>query len=203
MTNAGGQSTHGDREGLAFSAWGDGDWSKLLLYTQSRRYTAGELLLQAGEADRTLYIVVGGVLEVLLPGSPPQVVATVPQGSLLGEQAFTDGRPRSAHVRARTDGEIVGLSPEYFEAFALGYPELALTFLLDLARILSLKLRATTAQVSGAPVDAAADLMPPRHRVDVDTVTRAQAAASRADAELLDRMDRHLNELRRRPRPPA
>lgn len=201
MTNAGGQSGQSDREGLAFSVWDDGDWSKLLLYTESRRYTAGELLLRAGEADRTLYIVVGGELEVLVPGNPPQVVATVPQGSLLGEQAFTDGRPRSAHVRARTDGEMVGLSPEYFEAFALGYPDLALTFLLDLARILSLKLRDTTAQVGGAPADVAADLRPPSHRVDIDTVTRARAAAGRADAELLDQMDRHLNELRRRPRP--
>ncbi len=189
-----------------FSAWSDDNWAKLIPYTQSRRFSAGEVLLRAGEYDRTLYIVMDGSLEVLALGPQATVVATVPTGSILGEQAFMDGQPRSAHVRAQTGGELVSLSPEYFDAFAFGYPELALAFLYDLGRILSLKLRATTSMVHEAGGQAAqrppvhADTLPPAQRVDLDKVARARAAAQSPDSELLQRIDDRLKELRRQHR---
>lgn len=186
-----------------FSAWSQEDWEKLIPYTQARRFSAGEVLLRAGEVDRTLYIVAEGSLEVLAGNPLASAVATVPSGSILGEQAFLDGQTRSAHIRAQTDGELVGLSPEYFDAFAFGFPSLALAFLCDLARILSLKLRATTSKVSEPHQQlpqfssAHADALPPPQRVDLEKVARARAVAESPEGELLQRLDDRLKELRR------
>ena len=186
-----------------FGAWSQDDWEKLIPYTQARRFTAGEVLLRAGEFDRTLYIVAEGSLEVLAANPQAAVVATVPSGSILGEQAFIDGGRRSAHIRAQTNGELVSLSPEYFDAFAFGFPALALAFLCDLARALSLKLRTTTSKVSETqhePVRFSlpnADTLPPPQRVDLEKVGRARAVAANPDGELLQRLDERLKELRR------
>jgi CRP-like cAMP-binding protein len=48
-------------------------------------------------------------------------------------------------VRALTDGELRSLTPEAFEVLAAREPDLARRVLLDLGRILSLRLRATSA----------------------------------------------------------
>ena len=60
----------------------------------------------------------------------------------LGEGAFLDGAPRAVNVEAMSDGEVMRLSFEGFEALAARNPALARHILLDLGRILSARLRA-------------------------------------------------------------
>ena len=129
-------------------AFGPDDWQALLDYTQTERFTAGQVILPLGSRDRSLYIIGAGSVEVLVGPRPRQWrIATCDEGDVIGEQVFLDGEERSAEVRALTDVSLVKLSFEAFEAFAAHYPELARTFLLDLGRIISLRLRATTALV--------------------------------------------------------
>jgi CRP-like cAMP-binding protein len=66
-------------------------------------------------------------------------------GSVIGEQAFVDGQPRSATVRSTTDSELLRLSRDAFETFAARDPALAMDLIFDLARILSLRLRTSQA----------------------------------------------------------
>jgi CRP/FNR family cyclic AMP-dependent transcriptional regulator len=134
---------------LVFLAdWDDHDWDKLLAHTEIRRFRAGEMVIRAGESDRTLYIVAEGRLEVLLGDAGVRRIAIIETGSVVGEQVFLDGQPRSASVRALTDVKILRLSVEAFEVFAAHEPQLGLAFLFDLARILSLRLRQTTALIT-------------------------------------------------------
>jgi CRP-like cAMP-binding protein len=130
------------------AAWNDHDWEKLLAHTEILHFRAGEMVIQAGESDRTLYIVAQGRLEVLLGDARVRRIATIETGSVVGEQVFLDGQPRSASVRALTDGKILRLSLEAFEIFAAHEPHLGMAFLFDLARILSLRLRQTTALIT-------------------------------------------------------
>jgi CRP/FNR family cyclic AMP-dependent transcriptional regulator len=132
-------------------AWREQDWDKLLEYTQTRAYEAGDLVIRAGDVERTLYIVAFGTFEVLLPKGEsrrPVRFATVETGSVVGEQGFLDGYPRSATIRAATAGQMFQLSLEAFEGFAAREPKLARDILFDLGRILSLRLRQTTAFVA-------------------------------------------------------
>ena len=55
--------------------------------------------------------------------------------------AFFDGKPRSAHIVAREDVEILCLEIDRFEQLAAWRPRVAQRLLLDLGRVLSLRLR--------------------------------------------------------------
>jgi len=77
-------------------------------------------------------------------------LTTVDAGSVIGEQAFLDGRPRSATIRAVTDCELLRLSFEAFEVLAAREPDLARSILFDLGRILSIRLRRTSALISAS-----------------------------------------------------
>lgn len=130
------------------SHWDDQDWAKLLIYIQPHSFRAGEIVARHNEVERSLSILVDGALDVEAPGAEgqaPRHIAQINAGSVMGEQSFLDGLPRSAQVRASTDGEMLTLTLGSFQTFASGYPDLAAEFLFDLGRILSLRLRSTTA----------------------------------------------------------
>ena len=42
------------------------DWARLLDHCELLRFRAGDLIIRAGEQDRSLYIIVEGTLEILL-----------------------------------------------------------------------------------------------------------------------------------------
>ena len=125
----------------------DEDWALLLSYTETQLFQVGEVVINQGETDRGLYFLVEGRLEVLsLPARSRQWrhLADLGVGTVFGEQAFFDNRPRSALVRAVTDTTLLRLNPEDFEKLAGREPGLAQAILFDLGRILSLRLRQTS-----------------------------------------------------------
>lgn len=127
------------------------DWSRLLGYTEVRRFGAGETMISADEVDRALYIVSKGRLEILLPGVDGDLhFGTIGPGSVVGEIAFLDGGPRSATIRAVSDGELLRLSFEAYEVLAARYPELGRAILLDLGRIMASRLRETNEALARA-----------------------------------------------------
>jgi CRP/FNR family transcriptional regulator, cyclic AMP receptor protein len=127
------------------------DWSRLLHYTEVRRFGARETMIRAGELDRSLYIVTDGQLEVLLPGVDGEIrFGTIGPGSVTGEIAFLDAGPRSATIRALTDGELLRLSFYAYETLAAHYPDLGRAILLDLGRILAFRLRETNEALARA-----------------------------------------------------
>ena len=103
---------------------------------------------QRGAPDRALYFVAAGSLEVgAYPGGEAAApVARFGTGSVIGEQSFFDGQPRSMNVWAVGDGELLRLTPEAFEAFAIEEPALARDLLMALGRVLSVRLRQTTSR---------------------------------------------------------
>jgi CRP-like cAMP-binding protein len=127
------------------------DWSRLLGHTEVRRFSAGETMISAGEVDRALYIVAEGRLEILLPGVDGDInFGSIGPGSVVGEIAFLDAGPRSATIRAVSDGELLRLSFEAYEVLAARYPDLGRAILLDLGRILAARLRETNEALARA-----------------------------------------------------
>jgi CRP/FNR family transcriptional regulator, cyclic AMP receptor protein len=112
---------------------GEDDWSTLLEHTETRRFRPGDAVLTAGERDRALYLLVDGWLKA--PSGVVHPIATV------GEAAFLDGRPRAVTVRALTDGEVLRLGYDAFEALSARDASLGREILLDVGRILSARLR--------------------------------------------------------------
>ncbi len=144
--DAAAQATHS--EGVAFLAEADkDDWIRLFEHCMSIPFRTGDEIICQGDTGQSLFIVAEGELESIVTEKHRQQtvqLALMPAQSVFGEQAFFDGLPRSATVRARTDGELLELTMERFEMLAALHPRLARMILFDLGRIVSLRLRTTT-----------------------------------------------------------
>lgn len=132
----------------------DQEWATLLGHTRQRWFGAGDAVISAGARDRSLYLILDGSLEVLVPRGRRghQRVASLGAGSVIGELSFFDGGTRSALVRAVTAAELAELSPAEFEALAAADPALARRLLFELGRILARRLRTSqqAAPMAGA-----------------------------------------------------
>ena len=116
------------------------DWATIFSYAQVREVSAGLALVQAGEDDRALYLLIDGTVGVRMPREE-SAFKTIDAPSVLGELAFFDGAPRSATLDALTDVQVVRIDMDCFRQLSDNEPALAETMLLDLARILALRLR--------------------------------------------------------------
>lgn len=71
----------------------------------------GGVITEQGDVGREAYVVVSGEVQVQVNGHP---IATVGPGSLLGEMALLDLRPRSASLVAVTPAELVIFDAKQF-----------------------------------------------------------------------------------------
>jgi CRP/FNR family transcriptional regulator, cyclic AMP receptor protein len=139
-------------EALHLPNWRDGDWQKLFGFTSVRAVVSGDALIAQGEADRTLYFVLRGTLEIIVRSSDGLSMGSVAQikaGSVLGELAFFDSGPRSAGSWAVGQCEVAAMSADQYRAFEESNPGLARDLLFALGRILAKRLRQTNARVFG------------------------------------------------------
>lgn len=122
-------------------------WRCLFEHCVRFPFQAGEEIIRKGDLGQSLFIITEGELETISPdkNSPEGVrLALMPTTTVFGEQAFFDGQPRSATIRAMTNGELLELTMENFQKLSERNPRLASMILFDLGRIISLRLRATT-----------------------------------------------------------
>ena len=122
------------------------DWNKVLNIVETRHFQAGQDIVRNGEQDDSFYILSSGTVEIIVHDAKGNetVLTSLPEGSVFGEIAFFDGQPRSATVRAKGSGSAIRISRENFETFAAWEPLLARKILLELGKVLSLRLRWTT-----------------------------------------------------------
>jgi CRP/FNR family transcriptional regulator, cyclic AMP receptor protein len=119
---------------------GEQDWQIVLSHTETRRFSAGDEVIRAGDEDRALYLLTDGSLAV----ASGAAFRTIDAPSVVGEVAFLDGGKRSLTLVATTAGELRRLSLDNFEALAGRHPGLARAMLFDLGKIVSLRLRFLT-----------------------------------------------------------
>lgn len=139
-------------EELLPAGWSDADWKELFRFTSTRRIKAGDMLIRRGDPDRTLFFLLRGDLEVVAhagDGMSMGPLSRIRPGSVLGEQSFFDGSPRSASVWATDHCDVAAMTPEQYAAFETACPALARDLLFALGRVLAVRLRRTTAKVFG------------------------------------------------------
>jgi len=125
----------------------DEDWQTLLDFTSTRRFNVGDMVINQGDDDDALAFIASGQLEVLIPrgrSASLERLTTLTAGAVIGEQSFLDRKPRSTSIRAISDGEFYRLSRDAFTVLSAKHPVLAMRIVLDLGRILSIRLRNTT-----------------------------------------------------------
>ena len=135
---------------LVVPGWGQAEWSTLLSCTQPMELDAGEVLIQPRGYDRALYFVAAGRLEVATidsAGVGISALATISPGSVVGELAFFDGAPRSAKVWAVAPTRLLKFTLKDYQRYVSENPSQAAVFLFAMARLLSYRVRHTTARL--------------------------------------------------------
>ena len=142
------EEAHEDSEDLLFLPEATAnDWAKIFTFAEVLHVSAGLALVQAGEDDRALYLLTEGTLGVRMPRAET-AFKSIDAPSVVGELAFFDGSPRSATLDALTDVQVVKIDTECFSKLSDAEPALAHAMLMDLARILALRLRMASDVIS-------------------------------------------------------
>src|SRR5215471_3894314 len=144
------RSDNRDDELLVVPQWDAGAWCDLFAYTQPTLVKEGSVLIQRGMTERSLFFVTSGALEVsasINDSSLGTIVRILP-GTVVGEIAFFDERPRSAKVWAIEDSALLRLDLGDFQHYAAAHPVRTNELLFALGRLMALRLRRVTTQSS-------------------------------------------------------
>jgi len=89
-----------------------------------RHLLAGETLIQQGDVEDTMYLVINGrlVMESSENGNSPRILGEVERGESVGEFAMISPQPRSATIVAMRDSDVVEISREVFEKLSKEHP---------------------------------------------------------------------------------
>ncbi len=100
------------------------------------RLVGQDALVVEGDQRRTLFVLVGGRLDVLHrhDGADSAVYRMAP-GECAGTRAFVDGSARKAGLRANGDCVVLTLEPDDFEGLLAEHPMLVLKVMRALFRI--------------------------------------------------------------------
>ncbi len=109
----------------------------------------GDKIVGQDMAERSVFVVLDGAVEVQRDGA---FIALLPRGSVFGEVAFLLGIDRTADVVAAGEARVIALRERALNELIASESKIAARFLLNLARIVCLKL-AEQAE-DGAPTSA-------------------------------------------------
>ena len=107
-------------------------------------FKAGHLFIQEGDQLKGLYIIIDGETSI---GKKSKVTGETTElytrgvGESLGEMTLIDQDTRSVSVRAKSDVKIAVINLEYMSSIFDEDPKILTTFAINIARILSNRLR--------------------------------------------------------------
>ncbi|CAN5715356.1 hypothetical protein BH11ARM2_BH11ARM2_34520 [soil metagenome] len=110
-----------------------------------KRLTAQEYLIRAGDPAGDLYVVLDGKVIVLTPDGDK--ITEVGPGSVIGEVALIDARPRTAHVVAKGLVDVAVLPAGELRRHMNNDRNMGFVVLANLARVLCGRLRQTNEKV--------------------------------------------------------
>ncbi|MGE5607567.1 MAG: Crp/Fnr family transcriptional regulator [Bacteroidota bacterium] len=117
---------------------------KALFEKSGRSFEAGATIFSEGEPGNEMYFIKSGRVKVIRSEkSGTKVLSILGTGSLFGEMALIEAKPRSATVMAMEKTEVLVLSFSDLERIISGKPE----FLFKLIQVLCKRIRFTTCQV--------------------------------------------------------
>ncbi len=128
-------------EGLNF--WlSPAQWDILANYLQPFSVRAGQVVIEQGDMDRTVFLVESGTLSVHFEDEKSRIrLAMVAAGSVVGECGFFSHTPRSATVQAAGPSVLWRLNPVRFGELSNRQPVIGLQIAMALATVMASRLR--------------------------------------------------------------
>ncbi len=115
-----------------------------------REFGGGDVIFNEGEVGDCMYVIAEGAVDVLRknPQGELQVIATLEPPQFFGEMSLIDKEFRSATVRAHAGTKVLQLSNENLHIFAKNYRNGFTWVVVNIARVLSTRLRETNKRLS-------------------------------------------------------
>ena len=110
-------------------------------FVQERRFLADEIIFDAGEDSRALYVIASGKVAICQPERSATPLAVLAAGSFFGEMGLLDDSARSAQARAVEPTSLIVWSRTDFERLMDSHARIASRIALQLARYLGRRLR--------------------------------------------------------------
>ncbi|HVQ30329.1 MAG TPA: Crp/Fnr family transcriptional regulator [Vicinamibacteria bacterium] len=111
----------------------------LLVEDEPRLFEPGQIIFQAGDPGRHMFVVRAGTVELR---SVDTVLETVGKGGVFGEMALVDPAPRSATAVAGEGCSLAAIDATAFHGLVQKVPGLAL----EVMKVMARRLRQMTAQ---------------------------------------------------------
>ncbi len=123
-------------------------WRLIAPYLTRHDIRAGDLLIKQGDADRTMYFLEQGSLQIFVTGGPPgsNRIAILRAGSVVGEPGLFGDSPRMANVEAMTPCTVWALRGPRLEELAQRQPALVLELLRTAGGVMATRMRANLAK---------------------------------------------------------
>lgn len=135
-----------------FAPLSDKDADALIQCGREEVYQKGQPVFREKDAGGKIYLVLGGVVEIVKAGSAtsaPMTLARLGRGEILGEIAAFDGGPRSATAMAAVvhESRVFAWEMVEFNRYLSSRPQAALIILSGLLKKLGSRLRKTSEAV--------------------------------------------------------
>jgi len=100
-----------------------------------RKFAAGQMIINQGEAGTSMFIVAEGHVNIHLPGEASRRISLkdITAGEYFGELALFDDKPRSASAVATADAVLLELDRKVLSKYLSAHPDAAMTLLRTLA----------------------------------------------------------------------
>jgi CRP-like cAMP-binding protein len=159
--NGGPMTTKSTREVLAdvplFKALSDEELEAVEKIAQTKTFKANDILIEEDSSGGAFFVVLSGRVDVEirppLSSDPPQRIATLKPGEVVGELSLVDGHRRSASARAISAVDALALDEKQFRALMQREPAIGFKVMRELARVLSARVRDTNLKLRNALSD--------------------------------------------------
>ncbi len=130
-----------------FSDLSEADLQRFAEVAREREYPKNSVILFEDDPGDALYIVSSGQVKVVLIGEDGRevILSVLGDGDFFGEMALIDDEPRSAHVIAMKDSQLLVLRRDDFQTQVEQHPKIALKLL----RVLVERLRRADEKIGG------------------------------------------------------
>jgi CRP-like cAMP-binding protein len=130
-----------------FGQLGPADLQRVLELARERAYPKNSVILFEDDPGDALYIVSTGQVKVVLIGEDGRevILSVLGDGDFFGEMSLIDDEPRSAHVIAMKDSQLLVLRRDDFQSRLEEQPKIALKLL----RVLVQRLRRADEKIGG------------------------------------------------------
>ncbi len=110
----------------------------------------GEILFKEGDKGEYICFVLNGIIDIVKesPSGGGVVIASLLRGRSIGEMSVIDYSPRSATAKAQTKSSLLILEKRGFDKILFHHPEIGITILKGISKLLSLNLRKTSSRLA-------------------------------------------------------